>query len=385
MTPPVHVLQILGNAIVGGMESWVERLVERLPPEQFRFTVLAPFESRVTTRLHERGVPVWIAPIPPDPPWATIQTATGLVQREDVDLIHAHMAPAHLLGGLASLLTGKPALATIHSRDVTTLDLEIHRAARTHLSVVCRQTLFQAMGLGVDPARLSCEPNGVDTAVFQPRPRPGALRPALGLAADTPLVGFVGRLSPEKGPEVLVRAALHVGLARPDVHIAFVGVGPMAAELRTQAQRLGVAERVHFAGARDDMPATYPEFDLLVSCSHSEAMPLALLEGMACGLPAVATRVGGVPDIVEHGETGLLIGPSDFDALSQAIVQILGDDALRARMGARARERALRQLDIGASVERVGALMARLARPASALREAAAGPRVRTLARGAAD
>jgi glycosyltransferase involved in cell wall biosynthesis len=368
-TPPreqrVQVLQVLGNAIVGGMESWVVRLVQLLPADRFAFTALCPFESPVTEQLRAYGADVEIATMPEHLPWTTLQTACALVAERRIDLLHAHLPQAHLLAGLAGSLTQRPVLTTIHARQLTTLDIEVHRLARSHVSVVARQSYFHALGLGVDPTLLSFEPNGVDTARFQPRERAGdePLRARLGLAPDVPVVGFVGRLSNEKAPDIFVRAALMLKTICPEAHAVLVGEGPMHGELMALIHRFGLEDRVHLAGVCHDMPALYGELDLIVSCSHTEAMPLVLLEAMACGLPAVATKVGGVPDIVEQGGTGWLVAPGDFNDIAECSARILSDAAQRQRMGERARERAVQHLDLQPSVARVGALLERLARP----------------------
>lgn len=361
----VQVLEVLGNAIVGGMESWVLRLVQRLPRERFAFTAICPFESPLTDQLRGAGVEVEIAPMGEDLPWATLQATCALVRERRIELLHAHLPQAHLLAGLAGVLTHTPVLTTIHARQMTTLDLEVHRATRSHVSTVARQSYFHALGLGVEPALLSCEPNGVDTATFRPRERATGepLRAALGLAPDVPLIGFVGRLSPEKAPQVFVRAALMLKTQMPEARAVFVGEGPMLADLTDMVERYGLQQHVHFAGVRQDMPALYGELDVLVSCSYTEAMPLVLLEAMACGVPAVATRVGGVPDIVEHGRTGWLAAPDNFDEIGRLCAQLLADAPLRRRMGERARERAVQRLDLTPSLARVGALLERLARP----------------------
>lgn len=363
----LQVLQLLGNAIVGGMESWVLRLVQRLPAERFAFTAMCPFESPLADRLREHGVDVVIAPMPEDLPWTTLQAACALIQQRRIELLHAHLPAAHMLAGLAGRLTQRPALTTIHARQLTTLDLEVHRLVRSHISVVAQQSYFHALGLGVEPTLLSFEPNGVDTAVFRPRERTAGepLRARLGLAPDVPLAGFVGRLSPEKGPEVFVRAALMLKARLPGAQAVLVGEGPMREELLGLVRRYGLEGQVHLAGLWQDMPALYGELDALVCCSHTEAMPLALLEAVACGVPTVATRVGGVPDIVEHGHTGWLVGPGDFDDIGRCCALLLGDAALRRRMGERARERAVQRLDLTPCIARVGSLIERLARPAA--------------------
>lgn len=362
----IHVLEVIGNAIVGGMETWVERLIERMPRDRYRFTALCPFESPYTDRLRALDVEVLIAPMPDDPPWSTIQMATALAAASGIDLLHAHLPKAHLLAGIVGRLTGKPVLTTIHGRQLSVLDLEVHRATGSHISVVCRQSYFHALGLGVSAGHLSCETNGVDIQVFQPRPHDaaaGGLRASLGLGADVPLVGFVGRLSPEKGPSVFVRSALLLHSREPGAHFAMVGEGPMEGDLRQLAERFGLSDCLHFVGVQRDMPAVYNALDVVVSSSHSEAMPLALMEAMASGVPVVATRVGGVPDLVEHGETGWLVAPGDFDDIAGCCAALIRDPALRRGMGERGRQRAVERFDLADCVERMDRLLTRLASP----------------------
>ncbi|HEY8880306.1 MAG TPA: glycosyltransferase [Roseateles sp.] len=368
MSQPLHVLEVIGNAIVGGMETWVERLIERMPRERFRFTALLPADGAYADRLRALGAEVFIVEMADDPAWSSVQTAVGLVTAGQVDLLHAHLPRAHVLAGLVGRLTGRPVLATVHGRVPTLLDLEVHRTAGSHLSVVCRASHVAALALGVSTARLSCETNGVDTVVFQPRQREhSALRDALGLAQDTPLFGFVGRLSPEKGPEVFVRAAALMRGAQGVV----VGDGPMRAQVQALAESLGLAGRLHFLGLREDMPGVYGELDVVVSSSYSEAMPLALMEAMASGLPLVATRVGGVPDLVEQGRNGWLVAPGDFNDIAGRCATLLADAGLRRSMGERSRERAVQRFDLADGVRRVGALMERLANAAPRARAVA--------------
>lgn len=357
----IHVLEVVGNAIVGGMETYVERLVQNLPPDRFSVTALCPFESTFTDRLRALDVEVFVTPMPDDPSWASIQMACAMVKAGAIDLLHAHLPNAHVLAAIAGRMTGKPVLATLHGHRVNMLDLEVHRSAGTHLSVVCRQSYFHALGLGVSAGQLSCNPNGVDVDAFQPRPRPSeGLRASLGIPPQAQVVGFVGRLSPEKGPEVFLRAALLAQAKLPEAHFVFVGDGPLAATLQESIARFQLAGRVHLAGLRRDVATVLNDIDLLVSSSHSEAMPLALMEGMASGLPIVATRVGGVPDMIAHGETGWLVTANDPEDLAARIQQVLTTPGELARMGAAARRRAVDKMALGESVEQVARLMARL-------------------------
>lgn len=373
-TRPLHVLEVLGNAIVGGMEMWVERFVERLPRDRFRVTVLCPFESPITDRLRARGLQVHVLPMPEEMAWSSVNQTRELVEKLGVDILHAHLPNAHLLAGLAGRLSGRPVLTTIHGRDISPLDLEVHRAVASHFSMVCWHSYALATGLGLERRHVSCEPNGVDTDVFQPMDRRGTLHRDLGLPPDAPLVGFVGRLSPEKGPEVCVQAAQVLHATHPDAHVVFVGEGPCRHGLGELVEAAGLEGVVHFAGVRADMAQTCNEFDVVVSTSHTEALPLALLEAMACAVPVVATRVGGVSDLVVQGQTGWLVEAGDFEGISRHVGQLLDDREARVNMGERARSRVLVCWKLDDSVARIAQLLKRLALPRSAAAVAGAEP-----------
>lgn len=369
----IHVLEILGNAIVGGMETYVERLVEHLPADRFAVTALCPFESPFTERLRSRDIEVLVTPMPEDPPWSSIQMTCAMIKSGAIDVLHAHLPNAHALAGIAGRLTGKPVLATLHGHKVGVLDLEVHRNAGTHLSVVCRQSYFHALGLGVSAGQLSCNPNGVDTEAFKPRPRPAdGLRANLGIPPAAKVVGFLGRLSPEKGPEVFLRAALLAQAKLADTHFIFVGDGPLAASLKEQIVRLKLDQRVHLAGLQRDVAAVLNEIDVLVSSSHSEAMPLAVMEAMASGLPVVATRVGGIPDMIEQGESGWLVAPNDFGDIAARLEQILSTPGELERMGRSARARAVDKMALSDTVEGIAQLLTRLVPSRTTQREISA-------------
>jgi glycosyltransferase involved in cell wall biosynthesis len=357
-----HILQIVGNAIVGGMENYVVRLVERLPRDRFGVSVLAPFESRCTDQLREAGAEVFITQVTDEPSWQSIQLATSLVQSRSVDVLQAHLPNAHVLAGLAGRLTNRPVLATIHGRAVSTLDIEVQKLAGSHLAVVCRQSYFHALGVGIDPRHVHFVPNGVDSERFRPlRVRDGALRTRFGIAPETPHIGFIGRLSPEKGPDLFLRMAVSVRAQCPTAEFILVGDGAMFGQLQTFARRFGIGDAVHFADSQSDMPAVFHELDLVVSSSLSEAMPLAVMEAMASGLPVVACKVGGIPDLVAHGLTGWLADKGDYETLAAYVVDLLENDAVRLAAGAAARERAVARMGLDRGIETTMRLFSQLA------------------------
>jgi len=355
--PRIHVLEVVGNAIVGGMETYVARLVERLPRAQFAITCVCPFESPFTERLRSRGCAVYITPIFDDPSWLSIQFTTGLIRRLGVQVIHAHLWNAHLLASICASLTGVPLVATMHGRTVPVADFEIYRVAESILTLVCQNAYQHALSLGVHPGHAVLIPNGVPVELFAGDRKPGYLQSVLHLPAATRLVGFIGRLEPEKGPLTFVQMAALLRTAVPDVHFVLVGDGSLRNELLASARALGIEDKVHFTGARFDMPAVLASLELTVLTSESEGMPLALMEAMASGIASVASSVGGVPEIVLNGVTGLLVPPRSPDAAANAVAMLLGDPARVLAMGTAARERAQSHFGIDGCIEAVGSVL----------------------------
>jgi glycosyltransferase involved in cell wall biosynthesis len=361
-----HIFEIIGNAALGGMERYVENLIRTLPPGQFRVTCLCPFESRFTSRLRGLGCELFIAPLHDEPPWRSIQLATEVIRQQHIDLIHAHMPKAHVLAGLAGCLTQTPVVATVHGMNITSHELGICRTVGSRLIVVCQEAYTQALAMGVPPERLTLIANGVDTEIFTPARDGARFRAAIGVPDGAPLVGYVGRIAPEKGPDQFVRAAQYVCQRRPDVHFVLVGDGHLAEadEIASMIQQMGIGDRVHMAGLWQDVAEVYPALDIVAQTSRSEGMPLALLEAMACARPIVAIAVGGVPEIVEVGVTGWLAGPHDWQAVGQILLTALAHPEQLPQIGQAARQRAEERFNLRASVRLTADLFQELIRAA---------------------
>jgi glycosyltransferase involved in cell wall biosynthesis len=175
------------------------------------------------------------------------------------------------------------------------------------------------------PDKVVMVPLGFDLTAFADarRMEGGHLRTTLGLSADVPLVGFVGRLTGVKNPVLFVEAAPYVLDRVPDAHFVLVGEGELRAEVERQIAELGLASRIHLAGWQRDMPAVYAALDALALTSLNEGTPVTAIEALAAGVPVVATAVGGVADVVRDGQSGLLVPPSDAQALAASIADLL--------------------------------------------------------------
>ena len=189
------------------------------------------------------------------------------------------------------------------------------------------------------------------------RPCRADFRRAIGVGPEDFLIGFVGRLAWEKGPDKFLKAAEYILQRRPEVHFAMIGTGAMERDLIAAAKRAGIDTRFHMAGLWRETNMVYPSLDLMLHTSRADAMPLAILEAMASGVPVVAIGVGGVPEIIETGETGILVGtnewpgivseyPGDWEGVAEAALALIGQPERLRRMSIRSVSRAQANYDI---------------------------------------
>ena len=186
---------------------------------------------------------------------------------------------------------------------------------------------------GVDPYRIAVVPDGIDFTPFQRAGSSGYLRKELSLGITDFLVGIVAHLADHKGHKYLIEASRILKERAPDIKVIIVGEGPLRMELTRQASDIQVDEMIFFLGFRDDVPQILASLDLFVLSSYLEGMGSSLMDAMASRLPIVATDVGGIPEVVTHGETGLLVPARDPQALADAILKLYGDRAYAKRLG----------------------------------------------------
>lgn len=275
------------------------------------------------------------------------------IRRERPDIVHTHTSKAGILGRLAARLAGVPHIVhTPHGhvfkghfgRFAANLFLALERffagfTARTVALTAGEKRDY--VDLAVAKADdIAVVPSGVDVAEYAAElADPLAKKVSLGLDPNRRQVGFVGWLLPIKGPVYLLNAMGAVWRDHPDAELVLVGKGGLEEALRAQASFADCSGRVKFLGWRDDIAQIMPLFDVFVLPSLNEGMGRVLVEAMAAGRPIVASRVGGIPDLVRHGENGLLVPPRDEEALAAGISLLLGNAQLAARMGERGRRR----------------------------------------------
>ena len=214
----------------------------------------------------------------------------------------------------------------------------------------------QSIEEGVRPEKIVVIPNGVNLPEISPD-QTALIRQEAALDEDAFLILTAGRLWAEKGHVHLIRAMPEVVRSEPKVILALAGEGALRPELEVEARKLNVETHIRFLGMRSDVLNWMSAADLFVLPSNSEGMPNALLEAMGLGLPVIATRVGGVPDIIQDGQTGCLVPPQNPPALAAAIISLLRSPQERSRLGQNAREMVRREFQMEKMCERYRSLL----------------------------
>ena len=283
--------------------------------------------------------------------WALL-SLVRLIIEERPYIIHTHSSKAGLLGRLAAKIAGVPQIVhTPHGHvfygHFGPIASKVFLWIEKIFSRFTDRMVALTDGEKNDYEKLSVCPSekllkihsGVDVAQYMnSNGNMVEKKRSLGLDQNGTVVGFVGWLLPIKGPEYLLKAMEYVWPEHPEAALVFVGKGDLDLDLRTQALQVNANGRVKFLGWREDINEIIPVFDMLVLPSLNEGMGRVLVEAMAAGKPVVASRVGGIPDLVQHGETGYLVPPADEKALADGIKKLLDDPGNAWEMGQRGKE-----------------------------------------------
>lgn len=362
----IRVLQIVPTHSLGGALLTAMLIAERLDPDRYESAMVvghnAGPEGSLLDDMRRRGIDVELVPsLCRSPhPWKDLRALLelrALLRRRRPHILHTHGSKTKQLLPLATRLVRVPIrVAHIHGWEwypaTTALGRRVFMAAsrmsaRAYDALIAGSDAMRREGLeaGVGNAeqyRVVQYP--VDTAAFNPDGREQVrreVRAQLNLPQDAPVVVSVMRLAPQKAPLDLIAAAEIVVKARPNAHFLIVGGGELEAQMQGDIAARGLDGKVRMLGVRRDVPALMKAADVFALSSVWEAMGIVYLEASAVGLPCVGTRVGGAPEAVEHGVTGLLVPPRDPRSLGEAILKVVGDPQLAQGLGEAGREKAL--------------------------------------------
>jgi glycosyltransferase involved in cell wall biosynthesis len=294
---------------------------------------------------------------------AAVRELTAYLVRNEIDLLHAHMYRAEVVGARAAVAAGTAVvMATVHSSRVRSPDDVATLAALTpvmdRLIVPSSSILAKVSGEGRGGASFTVIPNGVDLARFDLPLAACALRREFGIPGGAPVLGVVARLEPEKGHRYLIEAMPAILRGAPETWLVIVGEGSLDASLRGLAASLlgPAARRIVFTGRREDVAAITAEIDVAVLPSLREAQGISILEAMARRKPVVASAVGGIPEVLTNGLHGLLVPPADPLALAEACIRLACSPSLRSRMGEAGRATVEARFSLDAMVRQIEAI-----------------------------
>lgn len=360
----MKVLVVLDALNFGGAENLIATLARVGPRHDLELDVvsLAPATGDKATWLpvlQEAGLrPRFLGITRLAQPDAVFRLARA-IRDSGCDLVHAHLEDAATLAPVAARLTGRPCVCTYHhvpgplqGRDRIRERLSIAVASR------CDRVIFvsEASRRGfADRYRAhrswTVVHNGIDLTQFAVAP--GPLPADLQIPPGAPVVSVVGHLRPGKGHDTAVAAWPAVLSGCPQARLVLVGDGPLEDDLRARSAAHGLCDRIVFAGRRTDVYRILAGSTVACLPTHREALPTALIEAAACGVPAVASGVSGVLEVVQDGVSGLLVAPDEPAQLAQAVLTLLTDEPRRAEMGRAARRIAEERFDADAWCERL--------------------------------
>jgi len=369
-TKKPRVLHLITSFEVGGTERQAVELLKRIDRRRFDVSLAT---LRLEGPLYQEVAPIF--PRAPQFPLTSFYNANAAKQlmrlcswmiRERADILHAHDFYAGLIGAAAARLTGVRVIAC--QRHIRLSDRRVHEwgtrltHSLAHRVLVNSEAIRDHLLAGghIAPEKIVVIRNGLSAAVERlilenggRAKRRAALLRELNLDGGAKLIGLVARLQPVKGHRYFIEAAGRIAAVEPKAHFLLVGDGALRHEIEEQAARVGVNDRVHFLGARNDAALIAAGFDVAVSASLSEGLPNSVMEAMAAGAPVVATAVGGTTELIIDDATGFLAPPADADALARRILDALQNPEWSARMAAQGRRRVLSEFSMRRMVESV--------------------------------
>lgn len=347
---PIRLLHLKTSAGIGGAETLLEYWPKYLDKERFEQFVIFAEVGPLVEIMKKSGVGVYCFPeMNGARGFFVIRKLIDIIRKNDIDVIHAHGARVNLWGSLASLYTGVPIISTEHNIDlwrdngfvfvlIDKFSQKINKYRVGGSPAVCKMLVAQE---GMPKEKVVCIENSIEVERFTSPGDAAKIEAQLGIKSDTRIIGTIGRLVEQKGHRYLIEAAKTIVNKFDDVKFLIIGDGPLRKELEALSDSYGLKEKIIFAGQRTDLSDLFAIMDTFILPSLTEGLPLVILLAMAAGLPVIATRVSGVPFVIEDGVDGLLCEPRDAQSLVEKMEVLLSDEMLAHRIGSRGKEKVI--------------------------------------------
>ena len=351
----IKVVHLVNYLFAGGAERVVANILENWKNDKYELQAWCLFKGgEIAEELISKGMRVKILNLSQKNRLQVILRLAGLFRKERVRIIHCHHPLTRIWGRLAGILSGVR-LIFDHVHGVTGTGNRYIRAKEWFLGLFTTRTIavsffvrnFLIEEMGLNPERITVIYNGVDLNVFKP-----AINNTRKARKFISVCG-ISRLHPTKGFKYLLEAAPKILERFPNTRFIIVGDGPAKKDLMEYAKSLSIEGSVEFSGTRMDIPAILSAADILVHPSIREGLSLSVIEAHAMGIPVVATSVGGIPEIMSDGLSGILVGFGDADALAKAIVSLIENPDERKRFGENGVRIAQEKFDINDAVQKI--------------------------------
>lgn len=356
------ILHTESSAGWGGQESRTLQECLGLKKLGDRVLILCKPGSKLSERAGAAGIEVLTHPMRGSYDMCAVWRIMDIIKKENVDIVNTHSGVDSFLGAVAGRLSLK------RPRIVRTRHLALPITSRASYALLPHRVVtvseyvrtYLIKEKGIPAAKVIAIPTGIDLEKFDPDKTPDTLRAGLGLKGGALIVGTVAILRRKKGHHVLLDAIPRVLAAVPEAVFVFAGNGPQMENIEARIKELGIENSVLLLGLRSDVPSVIKGLDIFVLPTLQEALGTSILEASAMGIPVIATRVGGVPEAVIEGKTGILVEPQDSAGLADAIIRLLKDAPLRERMGKEGRRAAVENYSTDIMSKRMKSLYAEL-------------------------
>jgi glycosyltransferase involved in cell wall biosynthesis len=350
----VKVAVVIDSLSLGGAERLLATLASAAPAARLDLSVISiagPDGRQGALRpvLESAGLSPVFLNIPRLAHPAAVIRVSQAIRRSGCSVVHAHLEYACTLAPPAAAWAGRPTVCSLHhvptplrGRERWKEQLAVGMASHSRRLIFVSRAAMAGFAARYHPrGSWTVLPNGIDLAEFHPGP-PEALD-EFGIPAGTPVVALIAALRPGKGHSAALKAWPAVIAAHPGARLLFVGGGPLEEDLCHAIATERLAESVVVTGLRSDIARLMRAATVVILPSEREALPTVLMEAAGCARPVIATRVGGIPEVVTEGKTGWLLDDASPERLSRTMIDLLGDRAARAALGAAAHERAVRE------------------------------------------
>jgi glycosyltransferase involved in cell wall biosynthesis len=357
---PVKVLHVIPRLSVGGVENQLSLVLRHYDGSSLSPLVCClDGEDEIGREIEAAGTPViYLNKLGHRFDWTIVRDIRRVIGQNGVTIVRTHQYHANLYGRLAARLARVPCIvASVHN--VYTIDRKLHRRILNRflarftdrviaVSLAVKEDIVRYDAL--PPDKVSVIYNGIDRARFSAKDT-GRARYALGIAPNIPVLGTIGRLTPQKGQRYLLDAVAELRKRHDRILLLIVGDGPLREDLERQVGALDIGDHVVFLGIRRDVPELLAAMDIFVLPSLWEGLGNSLIEAMAAGKPIIATDIPPIKEVVTSEGVGVLVPPKDEATLVSAIDSLLRDRAHADRLGAAARELVCSSFDLSATVK----------------------------------